>query len=190
MSRSSRAWATPSGMAPSSWSADGRFIAYTVRGAFPRTSDVWILPLLGERKPFPLVQTNYLEGEAVFSPDGRWIAYTTDEGGEPNVFVQSFPEAGEKHQVSTAGGNAPIWRADGQALYYLSLDATLMAVPIGTTGRFDAGVPKALFPTGAFNTGFNTGQAASTSASCTPRPRTDSASSSTRGPRSPAACRH
>ena len=64
------------GVAPSSWSADGRFIAYTVRGAFPRTSDVWILPLFGERKPFPLVHTNYLEGEAVFSPDGRSIAYT------------------------------------------------------------------------------------------------------------------
>ena len=62
--------------------------------------------------------------------------------------------------MSTAGGNAPIWRADGQALYYLSLDATLMAVPIDTTGRFDAGVPKALFPTGAFNTGFTVGQAA------------------------------
>ena len=148
------------GMAPSSWSADGRFIAYTLRGAFPRTSDVWILPVLGDRKPFPVVQTDFLEGEAVFSPDGRWLAYTTDEGGQPNVFVQSFPQAGEKHQVSTAGGNAPMWRADGQALYYLSLDATLMAVPIETTGRFDAGVPKALFPTGASNTGFTVGQAA------------------------------
>ncbi len=145
-------------IAPTSWSADGRFIAYTLRAAFPRTSDVWILPLFGDRKPFPLVHTNYFEGEAVFSPDGRWIAYTTDDSGQPNVFVQPFPEAGEKLQVSTAGGSAPIWRADGKELYYLGADSTLMAVPIDTTGRVDAGTPQALFPTGMFNTGFNTGQ--------------------------------
>ena len=142
------------GISPSSWSADGRFIAYTVRGAFPRTSDVWILPLFGERKPFPLVHTNYLEGEAVFSPDGRSIAYTTNDSGQPNVFVQSFPDAGEKLQVSTAGGNAPMWRADGKGLYYLGLDSTLMAVAIDTTGRVDAGPPQALFPTGMVNSGF------------------------------------
>jgi Tol biopolymer transport system component len=145
-------------ISPTSWSADGRYIAYTLRGAFPRTSDVWILPLFGDRKPFPLVHTNYLEGEAVFSPDGRWIAYTTDESGPANVFVQSFPEAGEKLQVSTAGGNAPIWRTDGKELNYLGADWTLMAVPIDTIGRVDAGAPHALFPSGVFNTGFNTGQ--------------------------------
>ena len=145
-------------IAPTSWSANGRYIAYTLRGAFPRTSDVWILPLFGDRKPFPLVHTNYFEGEAVFSPDGRWIAYTTDDSGQANVFVQPFPEAGEKLQVSTAGGYAPIWRADGKELYYLRADWTLMAVPIDTTGRVDAGTPQALFPTGMFNTGFNTGQ--------------------------------
>ncbi len=146
---------------PSSWSADGRFIAYTVRGAFPRTSDVWILPLFGERKPFPLVHTNYFEGEAAFSPDGRSIAYTTNDSGQPNVFVQSFPEAGEKRQVSTAGGNAPMWRSDSKVLYFLGLDATLMAVAVDTTGRVDAGTPQALFPTGLLNTGFVTGQTAS-----------------------------
>ncbi len=145
---------------PSSWSADGRFIAYTVRGAFPRTSDVWILPLFGERKPFPLVHTNYFEGEAAFSPDGRLIAYTTNESGQPNVFVQPFPEAGEKLQVSMAGGNAPMWRSDGKVLYYLGLDSTLMAVAIDTTGRVDAGTAQALFPTGLFDTGFITGQTA------------------------------
>ncbi len=149
------------GLAPSSWSADGRFIAYTLRGAFPRTSDVWILPLFGDRKPFPLVHTNYFEGEAVFSPDSRWIAYTTDDSGQANVFVQAFPEAGEKLQVSTAGGNAPSWRSDGKELYYLGLDSTLMAVAIDTTGRVDVGTPQALFSTGVDNTGFNTGQSAS-----------------------------
>ena len=149
------------GIAPSSWSADGRFIAYTLRGAFPRTSDVWVVPLVGDRKPFPLVNTNYFEGEAVFSPDGRWIAYTSDDSGQPNVFVQAFPEAGETLQMSTAGGNAPSWRSDGKGLYYLGLDSTLMFVAIDTTGRVDVGTPQALFPTGVFNTGFNTGQTAS-----------------------------
>ncbi len=143
------------GIAPSSWSTDSRFIAYTVRGAFPRTSDVWILPLFGDRKPFPLVHSRYLEGEAVFSPDGRSIAYTTNDNGQPNVFVQSFPDAGEKLQVSTAGGNAPMWRSDGKALYYLGLDSTMMAVALDTTGRVDAGPPQALFPTGMVNSGFN-----------------------------------
>jgi eukaryotic-like serine/threonine-protein kinase len=142
------------GIAPSSWSADGRFIAYTVRGAFPRTSDVWILPLFGERTPFPLVHANYLEGEAVFSPDGRSIAYTSNENGQPNVFVQSFPDAGEKLQVSTAGGTAPVWRSDGKGLYFLGLDSTLIAVAIDTTGRVGAGTPQALFPTGMVNSGF------------------------------------
>jgi hypothetical protein len=146
------------GIIPSSWSADGHFIAYTVRGAFPRTSDIWVLPLLGDRKPFPLIHhSEFLEGEAVFSPDGRWIAYTTDDSGRPNVFVQSFPKAGDKLQVSTAGGSAPFWRADGTALYYLGADATLMAVPIDTTGQFNAGRAQPLFSTGAFNAGFNTG---------------------------------
>ena len=144
-------------IAPTSWSADGRYIAYTLRGAFPRTSDVWILPLFGDRKPFPLVHTNYFEGEAMFSPDGRWIAYTTDDSGQANVFVQPFPEAGETPGVDGRKVHADR-RADGKELYYLRADWTLMAVPIDTTGRVDAGTPQALFPTGVFNTGFNTGQ--------------------------------
>ena len=89
-------------IAPTSWSANGRYIAYTLRSAFPRSSDVWILPLFGDRKPFPLVHTNYFEGEAVFSPDGRWIAYTTDDSGQANVFLPGpNPDEGEKLQVSS-----------------------------------------------------------------------------------------
>ena len=59
---------------PSAWSADGRYIAYTLSGGFPRTADVWIFPLFGDRKPFPLAETEFLEGSATFSPDGRWVA--------------------------------------------------------------------------------------------------------------------
>ena len=111
--------------APSGWSADGRFVAYTRGGG-----DVWVLPLFGDRKPFPLAQTAFNETGGVFSPDGRWIAYTSDEGGQPNVYVQPFPGAGGKYQVSRDAGSHPVWRADGKELFYLGADATLMAVPI------------------------------------------------------------
>jgi eukaryotic-like serine/threonine-protein kinase len=137
------------GIAPSSWSADGRFIAYTLTGAFPQTSDVWVLPLFGDRKPFPLAQTEFVETSGVFSPDGRWIAYTSNEAGLSNVYVQPFLRGGGKYQVSRDGGYAPVWRADGKELSYLGADGTMMAAPIDATGQFDAGVPQALFPTDA-----------------------------------------
>jgi eukaryotic-like serine/threonine-protein kinase len=138
---------------PSDWSADGRFLAYTQRTS-STTSDVWVLPLFGDRKAFPLLQTEFVESSAVFSPNGRWIAYTTNEARQPNVYVQPFPGAGGKYQVSRDGGSHPVWRADGKELFYLGPDATLMAVPVDTTDQFDIGAPQALFPTAAprFNT--------------------------------------
>jgi Tol biopolymer transport system component len=131
-------------MTPSGWSADGRFIAYTTRG-----SDVWVLPLFGDRKPFALAESPFTEGSAVFSPDGRWIAYTSNEGGQPNVYVQPFPGPGAKSQVSRDSGSHPVWRADGRELFYLGADRTMMAVPIGAGRSFDAGQPQALFPSHA-----------------------------------------
>ena len=118
---------------------------YAGRVVFRMTSDVWVLPLFGDRKPFPLAQTEFLETSGVFSPDGRWIAYTTNESGQPNVYVQPFLRAGGKYQVSRDGGSHPVWRADGKELFYLGADATMMAVPIDATGQFEAGVPQALF---------------------------------------------
>ena len=85
---------------------------------------------------------------AQFSPDGRWVAYQTNESGRFEVVVQPFPEVGGKWQVSTAGGAAPRWRADGKELYFLAPDATMMAVPVTAAGAsFEAGTPVALFPT-------------------------------------------
>jgi Tol biopolymer transport system component len=101
-------------MTPSGWSSDGQFIAYTTRG-----SNVWILPLSGDRKPFAFAETPFIEASAVFSPDGRWIAYTSNEGGQLDVYVQSFPGPGTKSQVSRNGGSHPVWRADGRELFYL-----------------------------------------------------------------------
>jgi Tol biopolymer transport system component/DNA-binding winged helix-turn-helix (wHTH) protein len=129
-------------MTPSGWSTDARFIAYTTRG-----SNVWILPLFGDRKPFAFAETPFIEASAVFSPDGRWIAYTSNEGGQTDVYVQSFPGPGAKSHVSRNGGSHPVWRADGRELFYLATDGTMMAVPVRAGRSFNAGPPEPLFHT-------------------------------------------
>jgi eukaryotic-like serine/threonine-protein kinase len=131
---------------PNDWSADGRFIAYTLSGSFPRRSDVWVLPLFGDRKPFPVAQTAFLESSAVFSRDGRWIAYMSSEAGPQNIYVQPFPAGGEKWPVSRDGGIQPVWGPDGKELFFLAPDGMMMATPIKATDRFDVGIPRPLFP--------------------------------------------
>src|SRR5688572_11768275 len=127
---------------PNDWSADGRFILYQTR----TPTDLWVLPLSGEQKPFPFLQAEFSEGWGRFSPDGRWVAYTSNESGTWQVYVQSFPASGGKWQVSTNGGTHPQWRRDGKELFYISADRKLMAVDVKGEGpTFDAGVPKALF---------------------------------------------
>jgi len=132
---------------PNGWSPDGRFIVYSFTESFPIRSNVWFLPLFGDRKPFPLAKTRFIEGSGVFSPDGRWIAYMSDESGQPNVYVQPFPASGPKYPMSRGWGGQPVWRADGRELFYLGADGTLMAVPIGVGAQFDAGTPQPLFAT-------------------------------------------
>lgn len=83
----------------SGWSSDRQFIAYATRG-----SNVWILPLFGDRKPFPFADTEFIEASAVFSPDGRSIAYTSNEGGQTDVYVQSFPGRARKLKCREAVG--------------------------------------------------------------------------------------
>ena len=134
---------------PSDWSADGRFVLYTFFGSFPSTSDIWALPLFGDRKPFPVAQTRFLESLGVFSPDGRWIAYTSNETGQPNVYVQPFLRAGRKYPISPNGGRNPHWSADGKELFYLDASGAMTAVPINATDTVVAGLPKTLFPAGA-----------------------------------------
>jgi eukaryotic-like serine/threonine-protein kinase len=137
---------------PTHWSADGRFVLYTFEGAFPRTADIWALPLFGDRKPFPVAQTEALESLGTFSPDGRWIAYMTDETGQFNVYVQPFLRAGGKYRISPNGGRNPHWRADGKELFYLDASGAMTAVPIDASDAFAAGLPQRLFATGAFST--------------------------------------
>ena len=131
---------------PMDWSADGRFIVYQV--VAPKTfSDLWVLPLFGERKPFPFLQTEFSEEHPQFSPDGRWLAYTSNESGKPEIYVQSFPASSGKWEVSTHGGSHPRWRGDGKELFYLDVHGKkLMAVTVkGDTHTFEVDVPVALF---------------------------------------------
>jgi Tol biopolymer transport system component len=128
------------------WSRDGRFVFY--QGGTDRTrSDIWVLPMTGEHKPYPFLTGPYDELQARLSPDGRWLAYSSDESGRSEVYVQSFPEPGGKWQVSTNGGSDPRWRADGGELLYLSSDQQLTSMPVAQApASFEVVIPKPLFP--------------------------------------------
>ena len=127
------------------WSADGQSIAFSSRGK-DTGFDIWIMPASGDRKPHLWLQTPFSEGNAVFSPDGRYLAYQSNESGRLEIYVQSFPGPGGKWQVSSNGGNQPHWRGDGKELFFRSTDQKIMAVDVTTGATFEAGVPKALFP--------------------------------------------
>lgn len=132
---------------PTSWSSDGRYLAYTSVDYTTRSrGDIYAVPLFGDRKPFPVVRTAFSETSAAFSPDGHWIAYDSDESGQPEVYVIAFPAAEGKWQVSVNGGTNAHWRSDGRELVYGSLDQKLMAVPVAISGSsITIGTPQMLF---------------------------------------------
>ena len=122
-------------------------------------TDLWVLPLEGDRKPMPLLRTAFndgsLESPGQFSPDGRWIAYLSNESGRNEVYVRAFspavvagsPEAGSKWLISrgaSASGRIK-WRGDGKELTYVASDGKVMAVEVTTTSEFSFGEPKSLF---------------------------------------------
>ena len=127
------------------WSSDGRFILYMVQS--PTTaSDLWVLPLEGDRRPTPLANSVAAEGWGRFSPDGRWVAYTSNENGTNELYVQSFPDLGRKVQISTEGGSWPVWRRDGQELFFVSGDNRMMSARITSSGpQVATQTPSALF---------------------------------------------
>ena len=126
------------------WTADGRYLVYEAVSVKTRL-DIWALPLFGDKKPFPVIQTPFNDVHSSVSADGRWIAYASDETGRGEVYVQAFPGGGGRWQVSTEGGDQPRWRQDGRELYFVTLDGKLMAVDVRAGSPFEAGTPKALF---------------------------------------------
>jgi eukaryotic-like serine/threonine-protein kinase len=134
------------------WSPDGKFLLYE-EVSRQTTADLWLLPLAGERQPALYLQTPFDETHAKFSPDGRFVAYTSNESGRDEVYVQTFPAAGGKWQISTDGGDQAQWRADGKELFFLGLDRKLRAVAVKTEHgfeprfepRFEPGTQRVLF---------------------------------------------
>lgn len=119
------------------WSTDRRRILFQERGDDTQ-DDVWVLKVDDRTQPTPVLQSRFSERQARFSPDGRWIAYSSDESGQPEVYVQPYPTTGAKWQVSNGGGREPSWRRDGRELFYLSADRRLMAVPLAVARGFSA----------------------------------------------------
>jgi len=130
---------------PHSWSPDGRVLT------FAQDSDLWVLPLDGDRKPVAFVRSSSDQSVERISPDGHWIAYHSNESGTTQVYVQSFPMGQGKWQISTNAGSYSLWRGDGRELFYLGPPPgfEMMAVEVRAEGsRFEAGIPRALFKTG------------------------------------------
>ncbi len=123
---------------PTDWSRDGKYVLYG------RGPDLWYLS-------FPeLKATQFLKASSTlksgrFSPDGKWVAYSSNESGRWEIYVSSFPDAKGKWQVSNTGGDQPRWRSDGKELFYLSADSKIMAAPVKTGTKFDVGAPVPLF---------------------------------------------
>jgi Tol biopolymer transport system component len=140
--------------APSDWSHDGRFIAYT-NTAFAINNelngDVWLIDMAQNRKVIHLINTPFHEANPAFSPDGRWLAFTSNESGRTEVYVQSFEAGesprlvGERHLVSRSGAISLRWRRDGKELFYLAWDGRLYAVPVTLSPTLKFGEPAPLF---------------------------------------------
>jgi serine/threonine-protein kinase len=128
---------------PGSWSPNGQVLAYSEQN--PTTGwDIWVLKLEGDRKPRLFLQTPANEDAAIFSPDGHWLAYQSDETGRNEVYVRPFPDPGRKWQISTEGGTEPLWARNGRELFYRNGDR-MMAAAVETKPTFAAAKPKLLF---------------------------------------------
>jgi len=139
------------------WSPAGRHVVFN--SADPQTGwDLWALPLDGDRKPFPFLRTKFDERRAIFSPDGKWVAYTSNESGQQEVYVRPFMGTGQ-WQVSTGGGAFSKWARDGKELYYFAPDGSLIAAPVRVNGAtIQPGTPVTLFRTRAVGGGTDINQ--------------------------------
>jgi Tol biopolymer transport system component len=155
---------TTQSLLPRDWSPDGRFVLFDSAGDPKTGTDLWVLPMSGDpstplpsatlgtggagRKPVAFLQTAFNESDGHFSPDGKWVAYVSNENGSDQVYVAPFPGPGGKWQISAAGGSRPTWRRDGKEIIYLSADDKLMATEVNAKGsNFEVGAVKQLFQT-------------------------------------------
>ena len=148
----------PEHMHVDDWSGDGKRLLLTVDTTAGKT-DVWVLPLDGSAKPVPILDTRFAEHDARLSPDGRWIAYESDESGRGDVYVQRFPSLGSKVQVSADGGSQPVWARDGRQLFYRG-GGKVMNVTVSATDPIQLGAPVAAYDDtyldkGANHTGYD-----------------------------------
>ncbi len=134
---------------PRSFTPDGRELVASLEATGGADWDIWVLPLDGDEQARPLIATKHFEDWGKISPDGRWIAYMSDETGSPEIYVQAYPNLGNKIRLSRNGGVSPVWSHDGRELYFLSplagLEGAMMAVPIDPGPPLAAGAPQKLF---------------------------------------------
>jgi hypothetical protein len=130
---------------PTDVSSDGKFIVHNMSVA-KIAADIGLLAAGGDHREYTYLSSPAKEGNARFPPDGKWMAYESDESGQSQVYVQTIPAGGGKFQISTSGGTIPAWRRDGKELYYIASDQRLMGVPVKINGAsFEPGTPQALF---------------------------------------------
>ena len=136
---------------PRSWSAGGNLLAYTI-GSRGAGSDIRVLVMDGSSSPVSFLDTEFNETFPTISPDGKWIAYVSDESGNNEVYVRSYPDTGTAWQISTGGGGSPLWSRDGSELYF-TFENKMLAVPIETRPTFGAGRPEVIIE-GGFSTAY------------------------------------
>ena len=135
--------------APQAWSADGKVVLYWELSP-SRGGDLWAVPVAGDRKPVAVLQTNASESRSDLSPDGRLVAYESNESGRSEVYIARFPIGGAKWPVSSTGGANPHWRRDGKEIYFMNAGALMHAAVTTVAGpALDIGVAQPLFDVGS-----------------------------------------
>jgi Tol biopolymer transport system component len=139
---------------PTDWSLDGKWLL--TAAASPSTRwDIWMTGAAPGAKPALWLQTPFIERDARFSPDGRWVAYTSNESGHPEVYARPASGSSGKWQVSNAGGSFPHWRRDGKELFYQTPERSIVAVPIHAGDGLEIGTPASLFEARLFVAGYS-----------------------------------
>jgi len=129
------------------WSRDGQYLIEEVGRTSKTGLAVWVLPLFGDRKPFPYLESEFDQENPKVSPNGQWLAYESNETKRNEIYVQSFPKPGGKWQVSTDGGISPVWSRDGKELFFRGANGKLMVIAVrnGVGNKFDSDPAKPLF---------------------------------------------